>query len=147
MRGEIDAGVATADRDGRRQIAAGAVAGDAEARIVAAELGDPRNDVARRGETILERAGKTRFRRPPVVNGDDDRAGLDRQQPRLPVMGFEIAGDPAAAMEEHHGRRCLLRDPIDPRGQWRRRALHLDIPHARDRRRRYGGARRGERAE
>ena len=100
MRGEIDAGIATADRDGCRQIAARAVAGDAEARIVSTELADPPKDIARRCETILERAGKTRFRRAPVVDRDDDRAGLDRQQPGLPVMGFEIAGDPAAAVEE-----------------------------------------------
>ena len=41
-----------------------------------------------------------------VVLGES--AGLDRKQARLPVMGFEIAGDPAAAMKEHHGRRLLV---------------------------------------
>jgi len=67
-------------------------------------LGKARKDIARGRKTVLERTWKSRFRRPPVVDGDDDRAGLDREQSRLPVVGFEVAGDPAAAVEKHHGR-------------------------------------------
>ncbi len=147
MRGEFDAGVATGDGDGGGQIASGAIAGHADARQIAAEFGDAFDDVAHGGKTVLERTGKAGFRRPPVVDGDDDGAGLDRQQARLPVMGFEIAGDPAAAMEKHHRRRFLVRDAIDPRRQKSRRAFHFRIGCARDRRRRNGGTRRSQRAE
>ena len=147
LRGEIDAGVAAGDGCGRCQIAAGAVAGDADARAIAAELGDARDDVARGGKAVLEGAGKARFRRAPIVDGDDDGAGLDGEQARLPVMGFEIAGDPAAAVEKHHGRRCLLRNAIDARGKRPGRAVHLDIAHALDRRRRNGSARCGQRTQ
>ena len=143
LRGEIDAGVAAGDRCGRRQIAAGAVAGDADARCISAEFGDARDHVAHGGKAVLERAGKARFRRAPIVDGDHDGAGFDREQARLPVMGFEIAGDPAAAMEKHHGRRFVVRDAIDARGQRPGRALHLDIarrsrPAAAERRRASG---------
>src|SRR5258708_1566510 len=77
----------------------------ADTRAVAAELGNAFGNIAERGESVLERAGKASFRRTPVVDGDDDGAGLDREQARLPVMGFEIAGNPTAAMEKHHRRR------------------------------------------
>ena len=104
-------------------------------------------DVARGREGVLERAGKARFRRAPVIDRDHDRAGLDREQPRLPVMGFEIAGDPAAAMEEHHGRRFVVAIAVDPRGERTGRAFHLDIFDALDRRRRNGGAGGGQRTQ
>ena len=104
MRGKLDPRIAAGDRDRRRQIAAGAVAGHADARTVAAEFSHPREHVAHGGEGVLERAGKARFRRAPVIDRYHHGAGLDRQQPGLPVVGFEIAGDPAAAVEKYHGR-------------------------------------------
>ena len=101
LRRQLDAGVAAGDRGGGREIAAGAVAGDADAAVIAAELGDAGDDVPGRGEGILERAGKAHLGRAAIIDGDDDGAGLDREPARLPVMGVEIAGDPAAAVEEH----------------------------------------------
>ncbi len=38
-------------------------------------------------EGVLECAGKARLRRPPIIDGDDDGAGLHREVARLPVMG------------------------------------------------------------
>ena len=147
MRGKLDPRIAAGDRDRRRQIAAGAVAGHADARAVAAELGNAREHVAHGGEGVLERAGKARFRRAPVIDRYHHGAGLDREQPGLPVMGFEIAGDPAAAVEKHHGRRFRIRHTVDARGERPGRALHFRIDGARDRRRRNRGARGGQRAE
>ena len=51
-----------------RQIAAGAVTGDADALDVAAELGDAFDDVPDGGERVLERAGKAHLGRAPVVD-------------------------------------------------------------------------------
>ena len=62
-------------------------------------------------------------------------------------MGFEIAGDPAVAVEEHHRRRFFIRDAIDARGKPAGRAFHFRIACAPDWRRRNGGTRRGKRAE
>ena len=147
LRGEIDTRVAAGDRGGRRQIAAGAVAGDTETRGISAEPGDACDHVAHGRKAVLERAGKARFGRAPVVDGDDDGAGLNGEQACLPVMGFEIAGDPAAAMEKHHGRRFRVVDAIDARGQRPGRTLHLDIADVLDRRRRNVGARRRQRPQ
>jgi hypothetical protein len=135
LRGEIDAGIAAGDGRGRRQIAAGAVAGDADARSISAELGDARDHVTCGGEAVLEGAWKTRLGRAAVIDGDDHGAGLNREQARLPVMGFKIAGDPAAAMEKYNGRRCRAADAIDARGHRAGRARHLDIANALHRRR------------
>ena len=67
-------------------------------------------------------------------------AGLNGEQARLPVMGFQIAGDPAAAMEKHHGRRFFVAVAIDPGIERTGRALYLDVFHVRDWWRRNGGA-------
>ena len=108
LRRQRDAGIAAGDGGGGRQIAAGAVAGDADARGIAAEFGDAGDDILGGREGILEGAGKAHLGRAAVVDGDHDGAGLDGEQARLPVMGFEIAGNPAAAMEEHHRRRFVV---------------------------------------
>src|SRR5207245_11136765 len=120
------------------QIAAGAVPGHAHARTISAELGNVSDHVTRGGEGVLERAGKARLRRAPVVDGDHDGAGLDREQTRLPVMGFEIAGDPAAAVEEHYRRRSFIRAAIEARGKPAGRAFHFRIACAPDWRQREG---------
>ena len=104
LRGEFDPFVAAGDRDCRGQIAARAVAGYADAGGISPELANAFENVAHRGEGVLERAGKADFWRTSVVDGDDDGAGFDREPARLPVMGLEIAGDPAATVEKHHGR-------------------------------------------
>jgi hypothetical protein len=52
-------------------------------------------------------------------------------------VGVEIAGDPAAAMEEHHGRRFFSGNAIDPRRQRARRALYAYVSHGAYRRRRH----------
>ena len=62
-------------------------------------------------------------------------------------MGFEIAGNPAATVEKHHGRRILVGDAVDARGQRTRGASHLRILCTCDPWQRNGGARGGERAE
>jgi hypothetical protein len=69
------------------------------------------------------------------------------EQARLPVVGFEIAGDPTAAVEKHHRRRLVTRGPVDPRRKRTGRALHAGILHDRDGWRRNGGACRGEAPE
>jgi hypothetical protein len=53
-----NAGIAAGDRGAGCEIAAGAVAGDADAAFIAAELVDAADDVARRRKGVLERAGK-----------------------------------------------------------------------------------------
>ncbi|MHC2842327.1 hypothetical protein ACVINU_005261 [Bradyrhizobium diazoefficiens] len=141
LRGELDAGIAAGDRGGGCEIAAGAVAGNAEALCVAAKFRDAVEDVARRGKGILEGAGKARLRRATIVDGDDDRAGLDRKVACLPVMGLEIARDPAAAVKKHHGRRGIGADTVEARIERASAAFHLDILHRIDRWRRHGRAR------
>ena len=138
--GELDAGVAAGDRAGGGEIAAGAVAGNAEAFCIAAKFRDAAKHVAHRGKGVLERAGKARFGRATVVDGDDDRARLDRKVACLPVVGLEVARDPAATMEEHHGRRRRGADAVDPCIQRTGAAFHLDIRDDVHRRRRYGRA-------
>src|ERR1700687_3989233 len=93
LRGEIDAGVATGDRNRWRHTGARAVPGHAHARSVSAEFSDARDDVAHGSEAVIECAGKARFWRAPVVNGDNDGAGLDGEQARLPVTRFEMGRD------------------------------------------------------
>ncbi|MGY4470203.1 hypothetical protein ACVWWK_005912 [Bradyrhizobium sp. LB9.1b] len=56
-------------------------------------------------------------------------------------MGLEVARDPATTMEEHHGRRGIGADPVDPCIERAGAAFHLDIRDDVDRRRRYGRAR------
>lgn len=141
MGGEPDAGVAAGDRGGGREIAAGAVAGNAEAFCIAAKFRDAAKHVADRGKGVLECAGESRFGRAAIIDGDDDRAGLDRKVACLPVVGLEVARDPAAAMEEHHGRRGRGADPVDTCIKRAGAAFHLDIRNHVDRRRRYGRAR------
>src|SRR6266702_1707231 len=113
--GEPYAGIAAGDRGRRGQIAAGAVAGNAKSLGIAAKFRDAVEDIAGRGEGVLEGAGKARFGWTPIVDRDDDRAGLDREIARLPVVSLEIARDPAAAVEEHHRRRSTGADPVDAR--------------------------------
>lgn len=141
LRGELDAGVAAGDRGGGCEIAACAVAGNAEAFCVAAKFRDAVEDVTHRGEGILEGAGKARLRGATIIDGDDDRAGLDRKVARLPVMGLDVARDPAAAVKKHHGRRGIGADSVHACVEWPGAAFHLDILHGLDRRRRYGRAR------
>jgi len=147
LSGEPDAGIAASDRHTGREIAAGAVTGDADAADVTAEFTDASDNVAKCGKGVLERAGKARFRRSAIGDGDDDRAGLDREPARLPVMGVEIAGDPAAAMEEHHGRHFPGREAIDPRGERTGGALHAHVFHGAHRRRQHLRARSRQRAK
>src|ERR1700730_10947797 len=137
LTGEPDGGIAAGDRGASREIAAGAVAGQADAKTIAAEFGDVFDDVAHGGKSILERAGKARFGRTPVIDRDHHGTGLDREPARLPVMGVESAGAPAAAMEEHHGRRFFSGNAIDPRRQRARRALYAYVSHGAYRRGRH----------
>jgi hypothetical protein len=63
-------------------------------------------------------------------------------------MRFEVAGDPAAAVEKDDGRRFLPRDAIDTRRKPHifPHYLHLvDGPHLRRRNIRAGGCERAER--
>ena len=101
MRCQSDAGVAAGDRGDGGEIAAGAVPGHADAARVAPEFGDAGDDILCRRKGVFERAGKPHLGRAAIIDGDNDRAGLARKPARLPVMGVEIAGDPAAAVEEH----------------------------------------------
>jgi len=55
-------------------------------------------------------------------------------------MGFEIAGNPASAVEEDDRRRCPRHGPIDPRGKRPGAAPDLDIFYTSDRRWRHGRA-------
>ena len=146
MRGQSYAGVAAGDRGGGRQIAAGAVTGHTDAFLVAAEFGDAGDDVLRRREGVLEGAGKPHLGRASIINRDDDRAGLDRKPARLPVMGVEIAGDPAAAVEEHDRWRFLVRVPVDPRAEEPGGTFHFEVLRAHHRRRRNRRARGRQRA-
>ena len=147
MRRQLDAGVAAGDRGGGCEIAARAVAGDADARGIAAEFGDARDDVLHGGEGILEGAGKAHLGRAAIIDGHHDGAGLDGEQARLAVMGVEIARNPAAAVEEQHRRRCAVGVPIDARREETGRTFHLGVFRAHDRRWRHGRARRGQRTE
>ena len=115
--------------------------------LVAAEFGDAGDDVLCRRKGVLERAGKPHLGRAAIIDGDDDRAGLDRKPARLPVMGVEIAGDPAAAVEEHDRRRFLARVPVGPRVEEPGGAFHLDVLRAHHRRRRDRRARGRQRAQ
>src|ERR1700716_4103810 len=113
----MDAGIATGDHPRRCQVAPRAVAGPSHTPVTSAEPGDAFDNVAHGSEAVLERAREGRFWWAPVVDRDDDSAGLDGEQTRLPVMGFEVACDPTAAVEKHHGRRFFTRDAIDARGE------------------------------
>jgi hypothetical protein len=124
-----------------------AVTGHADALVVAAELGDAGDDVLCRCEGILERTGKPHLGRAAIIDRDDDRAGLDRKPARLPVMGVEIAGDPAAAVEEHHRRRFVARVPVGPRVEEPSAPFHLDVLRAHHRRRWNRRARGRQRAQ
>ena len=147
LRGEPDAGVAAGDRDRRRQIAAGAVAGDADARAVAAEFGDARDDVAQRRQNRPRTRRESAF---PADAGSRPRRRRRRSRSRAGAPaghGFRDRRRPSRRRGRTPPSAIFRRDAIDPRGQRSGRALHFAIFHARDRRRRNGGARRGERAQ
>jgi hypothetical protein len=77
----------------------------------------------------------------------NDSTCFDGEQARLPVMRFEVAGDPATLVEKDDGRRFLPRDAIDPRRQPHlcRQYLHLvDVLHLRRRNISAGGCERAE---
>ena len=97
--------VARRYRNHRGEIAAGAVAADAQPRRVDAELSCIVGDPFRRGDDVLDAGGKFVLGREPVIDGNDNELTFVGQLTAHHVMGIEIADDPAAAMKEHQARR------------------------------------------
>jgi hypothetical protein len=95
-----DSLVSARDRRRSRKIAARTVPGDAQASRVAPKFVYPRDHVTDGAKAILERRREGRFRRTPIVDRNDDGAGLNRKPSRLPVMRVQIACYKPAAMKE-----------------------------------------------
>jgi hypothetical protein len=95
-----DALVSARDRGRSRKIAARTVPDDAQAFCVAPEFVYPRDHVTDRPKAILERRWEGHFRRTPIVDRNDDGAGLNRKPSRLPVMRVQVACYKPAAMKK-----------------------------------------------
>ena len=95
-----DALVSARDRRRSRKIAARTVPGDAHAFRVAPEFVYPRDHVTDGPKAILERRWEGHFRRTPIVDRNDDGAGLNGKPSRLPVMRVQIACYKPAAMKK-----------------------------------------------
>ena len=124
------AAVAGAEGDHRGQVSAGAVAGDGQPVLGAAQRGR----VARRphgGRVGVLGGGRVRvLGRQPVVDRDDHRRHGRRQGPAQRVVGVEGPDHPAAAMEPDHDReRRLALGGVDPHRQVPGRTGHDPVGH------------------
>jgi hypothetical protein len=88
------------------------------------------------GDGVGQAVGKGMLRRQAVVHRDDAAAGLVAQTPAQPIMGFQAAGHPAAAVKEQDaGQRArrLAQRRIDPEGHMPVMNRHQVIAGASDR--------------
>ncbi|WUI01982.1 hypothetical protein OHR68_09275 [Spirillospora sp. NBC_00431] len=95
LRGQRNPLVTAGDGDGRGELPARAVTGDGR---------PPRRgpgDVQRRGQGVVERGGERMLGRQAVADADDRRTRLHGQPPRVLDVRVLVAGDPAAAVQEH----------------------------------------------
>ncbi len=99
--------VADAQGRDRREVAAGAVAADRDARGIRTDLGRARGRPARRGQTIVCRGGKLVFRRQAVIDRQHGAIGALAQIAAQAVVGVEVAQHEAAAVEKHEERQPL----------------------------------------
>ncbi len=83
----------------RREVAAGAVAADGEPRRIDPERRALPGDPGGRGEAILDRGREFVLGRQAVVDRDDGAAGGIGEMAAERVVRFDIADDPAAAVE------------------------------------------------
>ncbi len=83
-----------------RQVAAGAVAADRQARGIDAEARRVVRNPARGSDGILGGGRELVLRRQPVVDGDDDCARRVGERAADLVVAVEVADHPAPAMEE-----------------------------------------------
>jgi hypothetical protein len=123
-----------------REVAAGAVAADGEARGVDADRRAVGGHPFQRGHHIVEGAGKARLGCQAIVDMEHRNAGLDRELGAEHVVAVEVAEHPAAAMRIDHrrqrgvgGGRCRA---VEANGNIPRRAGNRAIHH-----RHLGGAR------
>ncbi len=129
--GERDAVGVGELRAHRGQVAAGAVAADGEALGIAAVLLDLLRDELQRGVGVVDRGREPVLGREPVVDADDDRAGVVGEQPAHALVGVQVTDHETAAVEVDD-RRCGVADPggaIDAcvRGAERERRHRLDL--------------------
>ena len=127
------AGIPQPDRRHRGHGAADAVAGERNARGVAAEIARMRKDPARRSQAILRRGGELVLRRQRVVHRDNDHPGPPAELAGQAVMRLDAADDEAAAVEEHDdGPARLQIGAVDADGNGPARAGNRAILHMRD---------------
>ena len=115
-------------RDGGREVAAGAVARYRHPAGVPLQVGGVGRGPLGRPVAVLDPGGEGVFRRAPVVDGDDDAVGLVRQQPAGTLVGVQRATDPPAAVEEDDQReRPLAVGDVDPERHRAVRAPYLEV--------------------
>jgi hypothetical protein len=123
--------VARQDADHRREVAAGALAGDRDPLRVAVEEAGVLGHVLEREVGVVDRRRERVLGRLPVGDRDDDRFGGVRQGTARGVVGVEVGDDEAATVEvdDHRERRLPLRrvDPADQVAVRRRDRLVLDV--------------------
>ena len=98
------AAIAGDEADHRGEIAAGAVAANGKARRVDAERGAVCRNPFGRGDAVLDRGREFVLGRQAVIDRDDRAAGGIGQMAAHRVVAFEIADDPAAAVEKDQRR-------------------------------------------
>ncbi len=115
--------VARRYRDHRGEVAAGAVAADAQPGSIDAELFGVVGDPFGRGDGVIDRGGKLVFGREAIIDRYHEQPALVGELAAHHVVGIEIADHPAAAVKEHqHG--CQTIGPprifrrVDARGEW-----------------------------
>src|SRR5262249_57277194 len=87
-------------RDHGGEVPAGAVTAHAEAPRIDPEARRLRGHVAERGQRIVDAGGIAMLGREAVVDGDDAQRAADREPAAETVVALEVAGDPAATVEE-----------------------------------------------
>ena len=94
---------AESEAHGRREVAAGAVPADGDARGIQAETLGVREDPARRGDGVVVRGRERVLGREAVIEREDDDARAVREGPTEAVVRVDRAYDPPAAVEVDDG--------------------------------------------
>ncbi len=93
------AAVARHQRDGRGEVAAGAVAGDDDAARIDAQVCGVRGHPLQRRVAVVQPGRKLVFRREAIVDGHHLAAHAVGERAAGGVVAVEVAGDPAAAVQ------------------------------------------------
>ena len=125
--------VACHQRHDGRQIAARAVAADAEPRWINFQTGRVCGNPDKRCERIIDRGRKPVLRRQPVVDRNHARTTAVGKLPAERIVGIEIADHPAAAVvvdqRGQHGVRRHPHRPVEPQRDRTSRSRRHQVTH------------------